>query len=200
MQESSAPEVLILHIREALQRGCMWAEPYGRWQLLPGWHSGAAAAPDASHSLTLCSSAEFPAGFEVLSPSAHPRREDPPAARRGAGRYFGRSRFAPGSSRLELLRDEAPGGAVQLQPSGTCRWLCPGWGSGAWGTALGTWDVWMEETNGMLAPGHVQQLHSHLWEHLHAALGTAGPQDSPDPKPTVGTATPGALHPSWSPK
>lgn len=82
MQESSAPEVLILHIREALQRGCMWAEPYGRWQLLPAWHSGAAAAPDASHRLTLCSSAEFPAGFEVLSPSAHPGREDPPAARR----------------------------------------------------------------------------------------------------------------------
>lgn len=25
--------MLILHIQKSLQRGCMWAEPYGRWQL-----------------------------------------------------------------------------------------------------------------------------------------------------------------------
>lgn len=40
----------------------------------------------------------------------------------------------------------------------------------------------------------------HLWEHLHTALGIAGPQDSPVPKVTVETVTLGALQPSWSPK
>lgn len=87
MQKSSAPAMLILHIREALQRGCMWAEPYGRWQLLPGWHSGAAATPDASHSLTLCSSTEFPAEFEVLSPSHIPGGRI--RQRHSAGSYSG---------------------------------------------------------------------------------------------------------------
>lgn len=128
MQKSSAPAMLILHIREALQRGCMWAEPYGRWQLLPGWHSGAAAAPDASHSLTLRSSTEFPAEFEVLSPSTHPGREDPPAARRwelfreellGSGPWAA-PEAAPGSSRLELLRDEAPARCSPMAGACTC--------------------------------------------------------------------------------
>lgn len=155
MQESCAPAMLILHIREAPRRGCMWAEPYGRWQLLPGWHSRAAAAPDASHSLTLRSSTEFPAELEVPSPSTHPGREDPPAAQRcelfwekplhsGARPA---PEAAPGSSRLELLRDEAPARGTPAARG------CALAGSPEPGKALGTWGVWMEETNGMLAPG-----------------------------------------------
>lgn len=33
MQKSCATAMLILHVQKSLQRGCMWAEPYGRWQL-----------------------------------------------------------------------------------------------------------------------------------------------------------------------